>query len=527
MRNQPGQRPRSSRSEPPLNPVAAAVATAARKDGGAGRQPPRLAHSRRSWAGFGVFLLFYVWLYFFLGTHLIHQANRDRLNWDQQHNIVMSQRSLEREQQPIGPSESVTAALWRSFPHYTDGVVNPLWPWVAARFASDDHEVFFERGKWFNLIFTAAFMVGLGLIAARTFSIPTAISLLLAGGLGAVLPRAIYFQPESLYYTLFFLSWVCALSLLRRNSLWIYGALGLLLGLAYLAKTSIQPFLLVFVGVTLLRCGFEWWHQRRLVKTGEFASAMADDRWSTPNHFIGLAVMAMTFLAATGARLSYADDAFGSPFHSYPGYWMWMDDFRQGADFMRRYSNAETLSQLPDTEKPSAMNYLRSHSREEVIERLRHGTTRKLRDFFAPKEWRKSGRELLPFRGWLLGGFGVMFAVMAAMRFWAKRQGDRWVWPVGPESARWMLLFAVGVFAVSALAYGFYEPIGRGDRFLLSLYLPLAVTLLWIAERFRRQLQRTSLGPWATRIFFTMHGVIAVCILWRVATLLSDPVFQR
>ncbi len=63
--------------------------------------------------------------------------------------IKLSLRALEREDQPIGPGESVTAALWRSFPHFTDGVVNPLWPWIAARFAHEDHEIFFLRGKIF------------------------------------------------------------------------------------------------------------------------------------------------------------------------------------------------------------------------------------------------------------------------------------------------------------------------------------------------------------------------------------------
>ena len=39
------------------------------------------------WGGFGVFLVFFTWLYFFAGTHLIYETNQDRLNWDQQHNI--------------------------------------------------------------------------------------------------------------------------------------------------------------------------------------------------------------------------------------------------------------------------------------------------------------------------------------------------------------------------------------------------------------------------------------------------------
>lgn len=482
----------------------------------------RLPAAPRAWAGFGLFLAGFVWLWFFVGTHLIHQTNQDRLNWDQQHNIVMAFRSLEREQQPIGPGESVTAALGRSFPHYTDGVVNPLWPWIASRFAIADHEAFFVRGKWFNLILMGVFLVGFGIIAARSFSIPSAMALLLAAGFGAILPRAAYFQPEPLYYLCFFLSWVCALSLLRRNTLWLYGILGMLLGLSYLAKTSIQAFVLSFAGVTTLLCLSEWWRTRRTR-----GPAPADERWSLPNHLIGLAVLAMAFFATTGARLSYANEVFGDPFHSYPGYWMWLDDFGQGADFMQRYANAEALALLPAAQKPSAGNYLRTHSAAEALARLRHGTTEKLEDFLAPKEWRKSGRELIPFRGWLLAGFGALLAAMAGMRWWARRRSDRWIWPVGSQSARWMLLFAAATFAISALAFGFYEPIGKGDRFLLALYLPLAMTAVWVAERFRRQLQRTDLAVPANRVFYGVQAAICLAVLVRMAVLVADPVFQK
>lgn len=478
----------------------------------------------QAWAAFGIFLFGYVWLYFYLGTHLIHQTNQDRLNWDQQHNIVMSLRSLEREKQPIGPGESVTAALWRSFPHYTDGVVNPLWPWIAARFATADHEAYFVRGKWFNLILSGVFLIGLGLVTARSFSIPSAVALLLAGGLAAVLPRSVYFQPEPVYYICFFLAWVCALSLLRRNTLWLYGILGVLLGLSYLAKTSIQAFVLAFIGVTTLRCVADWWRGRR---PGSPDSLPADERWSLANHFIGLAVLAMAFFATAGPRLSYANDAFGDPFHSYPGYWMWMDDFAQGAEFMQRYPNAEALARLPEAERPSPGRYLRTHSLAETLERLRHGTFEKLDDFFAPAEWRKSGREMVPFRGWLLGGFVALFLAMAVLRWHASRQKDRWIYPVGSQSARWMLLFAAGTFVISALAFGFYEPIGKGDRFMVALYLPVAVTLVWVAERFRRQLQRTDYATLANRLLFGGQALIALAVLIRVLPLAFDPVFQR
>ena len=70
-------------------------------------------------------MVLYLWLHFYLGTQLIHQTNQDRLNWDQQHNITLAFRTLERESAPLQEGGGVSE-LWKRFPHYTDGVVNPL-----------------------------------------------------------------------------------------------------------------------------------------------------------------------------------------------------------------------------------------------------------------------------------------------------------------------------------------------------------------------------------------------------------------
>ena len=482
----------------------------------------------RPWAGwiaFGAFLIGFTWLYFYFGAHLIYQTNRDRLNYDQQHNITMSLKALEREDLPIGPGESVTAALWRSFPHFTDGVVNPLWPWIAARFAHDDHEIFFLRGKWFNVILGGVFLVGLGLIVARSFSILSGVVVVLLGGFGSVLPRAPFFQPETIYFILLFAAWSCAISLMKRNTLWQYALLGFLLGAAYLAKTSIQPFVLVFLAVTTLRSLIEWFRSRRHKRT-------ADERWSLPNQFIGLAVMGMMFFSMTGPRLSYANTAYGNPFHSYPGYWMWMDDFEQGAEFMRKYGSREQLESLPPDQKPSAVNYLRTHKPAEIWERLRQGTIKKFDELMFPTEARqnpkrtKAWKRLLPQRGWLLIWEGVILLTMAGFYVAALRGKEKLIWRIGPQNARWGLLFAVGTFVLYTLAYGFYEPIGKGDRFMLSLYLPMVMTCVWMAERFRRQLRRTGRARLVNRLFAAMQWVVILTVSWRLVEMLRTPFFR-
>ncbi len=195
----------------------------------------------------GLFLVLFAGLYFYIGTHLVGQTNPNRLKHDQQNNIehakiAASHMTPDRD---LGFAKS----LWRMFPHYTDGVVNPLWPWVAAR--GHDREMsdeqFYVRGKWINIFITAGFCVLLAMVASRYFSLGATINLVLLIGFGAMLPRSPYFQPEPLYYIFFFLSWLCCLALLKKNSIWRYCLLGILAGLAYLAKTSVQPLLIAFI----------------------------------------------------------------------------------------------------------------------------------------------------------------------------------------------------------------------------------------------------------------------------------------
>lgn len=495
---------------------------------GAASVPPSARRNLGSWAwaAFALFLALYVWLHFYLGTQLIHQTNQDRLNWDQQHNIAMAFRTLDREQAPVSADAGGGSQLWKRFPHFTDGVVNPLWPWVAARFADEDHERFFEAGKWFNLALSAGFLVILGLVAARAFSITAGITTVLLAGLGAVLPRAVYFQPEMLFYFFFLLAWVCALSLLRRNDLWLYAALGASAAMAYLAKGSALVLLLAFIGVTTLRFLLRLFEKRGI-------EGPRDTRWSQQNHFIGLAVMAMSFLMLAGPMLSHVNTHFGSPLFSYPSAWMWFDNFEDGSRFMVEHPNKRALDAMPPEEKPGAMNYLRTHTREQVWNRLKDGVTVKAGEFLFPKTTKqnkardKPWRALLPDRGLLLFILLAQVGVLGVFQQMARRQEERaGLGARRSESAVWMLLFALGTFTAYALSYGWYTPIGKGDRFMLSLYTPLVLTCVWLGSRFRRRLLGTGWRFTADAVHAASHAVIIGLVLWRVKDLLAVPLFN-
>ena len=334
---------------------------------------PWLARLRRPWwrtalHWFAVVALTSVYLvgHLRLGGALADQTNHDPLRSDQDNNMRCARKAAEEAKINLAKGFRTNLRDW--LPHYTDGVVNPLWPRIAASFASDDDKEFFDDGKRWNVAFSAWFLGLAALWLGRRWAVPAVVLFLLTAGLGAVIPRSPWFQPEPVYYALFFASFVSCLAILKKNSVWRYAVLGGLTGLAYLAKASVQPLLLVFFGVTALRFVGAVWPRSR------HSPEDARSSWSPSSHFIGLAVLAAVHVTTIAPRLSYSQQVFGSPMHSYPSYWMWMDDFEQGYAWMDAHNTREELEAMPPAEKPSAKLWMSTHSKEEGWRRLADGS---------------------------------------------------------------------------------------------------------------------------------------------------------
>jgi hypothetical protein len=88
-----------------------------------------------------------------------------------------------------------------------------------------------------------------------------------------------------------------------------------------------------------------------------------------------------------------------------------------------------------------------------------------------------------------------------------------------------VVLFVVGTALLFLFLYGWYRPIGKGDRFMLSLYAPLVASLIWGAESIRERLLVRG-TPRAGRIaYYAAHLTLTAVILTRVAQLFLHPTF--
>ncbi|CAN5247042.1 hypothetical protein BH23VER1_BH23VER1_09260 [soil metagenome] len=502
--------------------------------------PSRPAYGPWHWSVLFLFLAAFGYLYLFLADHLVSQTNKDVLASDQKHNMRLALQARDDRAADI-EAEGLSVGVQRWFPHRTDGVVNPLWPWVASWFAppgmiesnpdevTDTDREFFRRGKWVNVAIVGAFLLVVGMTVGRTFTLAATVNLVVLLGLGAFLPRAVFFQPEPLYYLFFFLSWVCCVAILKQNSAWLYAALGLVAGLAYLAKTSIAPLLLVFLLVSTYRflgALFPW-----MLGAGGRERGTGTV-WSCQSHFIGLAFFAFAFITTVGARLDYANRTFGDPFHSYPSYWMWMDDFPTAFQWMVDHGDRQQLEAIPEDEKPSPRTYFATHTGVEAQERLYSGLRTVLTKFFDPPVRSKDGAvdglrpwvTLLPLRGVYLGWLLVVLTTTAGLYTLHRRRSTFPSQRLQPGALP-IALFVVGAFVAYALAYAWYAPIGKGDRFLVSLYAPLVWSLIAGAESIIRRVRRRNEYLWICKVYTLLHLALTAALAWRVYELVSLPLF--
>jgi len=491
------------------------------------------------WAALALALGLMSLAYVKIGGLLITQTNNSDkriLGGDQKHNMKLALMSRDDLNPDFSKGVSMPIENW--FPHRTDGVVNPLWPWIAAWLADKDHKIsgetevtaqdraFFDRGRWFHVGWTLGALIVLGIGCARHFSLCGTLVVVLLAGFGALLPRTAYFQPEPVYFALFAATWVACLLALQKNSLWMHAVIGVMGGLAYLAKGSVQPLLMCYIGIATLRWAWGW------VEAWRTSPDEATTLWLRRNHWIALFILGFCFLMTAGPRLTYSAKAYGDPFHSFPAYWMWFDDFDgEGYAWMGAHNTKEKLEAIPPNEKPSFKNYAATHTSQQMIDRLVDGTNAKIQELVWPgyttpsKKNPKPWKGVLELRGVYLGWLVLMFTgLMVALRF-AAAKPDHAAQRLHPETTT-QVLFVLGALIGYSLAYGWYHPIGRGDRFMLSLYAPLVLSLVWGCESLVRRARRRDASKWFFWSYHAAQWVLVAAVAWRLVEILRFPFFR-
>ncbi|MCX6836690.1 MAG: hypothetical protein NTX35_02610 [Verrucomicrobia bacterium] len=405
-------------------------------------------------------------------------------------------------------SKGVSKPLNDWLPHRTDGVVRPMWPWLAAwsisadhppasaSLSAEDHQVLRSGKRWlFGL--SLGFLLMLGLAAARAFSVPAALLTILTIGFGVLLPASSEFLPDGLFHLLFLLVWVCCIAALKRNSLWLYGMIGFFSALANLALPTATTLVLVFIFVSTLR-----WLWGLIV-----AHWFQEDRttlWVWRNHWLGMILLVVCHLITVGPMLAHATEKLGD---AAPFFWRWFDDENALRQWTAAHQTRESLLAVPAGELPSYANFLESHASDAVNERLSQGGLKMIE---AVLQWPWSLDSLPHERGVFVAGLtAVLMMLMLIVWFVAPRAAHAGQ-ALHPEAAP-LVFFTVLALVVCTLDFGWDMPVLTWGSRHLALYPPLVLSLLWASEALVQRARRRQMR---LPIFVMYEAILwALCVL--------------
>lgn len=455
-------------------------------------------------AAYAAFLIVAAWAYLHLSAQRLAQPYQVAAGSLEARNFALAgetERDLE-----LDFSRSVSGPLKQWLPHRTDGLVQPLWPWISAWTgdASDPTKDMRRiQGGWLQAGLTLGFLVVLGFACVRRFSFPAAVLVVLLVGFQGLLPTVGQFTGAALFQILFLLTWVAGIYGLQRNSLWVYGLAGALGGFAYLTEDRVLPLLLVFAGVSTLRAVWEWLEQH-WSRNGPVTTL-----WVPRNHLLGSLLMATMFFFIAGPRLSEAHQRFGTPFFHYQDEVRWLEDAGTARDWIAQHESARSLAAIRPEDRLSLQNYLSEHPQGVAWARLSQGMRDVLAEFGA-----QGGMEIGAL---LLILFGMAVALPLATPK-AVHAGQR----LHPESVP-----AVFFMVLSAAVYvgiaGWDAPITGTQERLLLLQPPLALGLLWGCESLRRRaLRRKARGVFLAS-YQSLLWLMVALHSWRVIQGLQAP----
>lgn len=356
---------------------------------------------------------------------------------------------------------SFSEPLRRMIPHRTDGLVQPLWPWMAAWMGDGTDLVNVMQGTaLFRLGMAGGFLLLLGIICARHFSLPAALWIVLIGAIHGLLPVLPYFTGESLHQITLVILWLACLQAMRQNSLWVYAAIGGIGAVAWLSEARlVLPIIIVFLLVATMRSIWGW-------AAAHFVVQPRRSLWLWRNHWLGSLMLIASFLVVTGPRLADAHQRFGEAFFSHADHARWLSDAKAAQNWIATHQDAESLKRIPVLDRPSMANTLSTESLPRILERLRRGA------------WlltRPMAGVLPPLAGML--ALVLLLTILLQTRIAvATHAGQK----LHPETAT-VVLFSLTAL-IACLITACWDAQVLPVRYARALILPIALSLAWAAE---------------------------------------------
>jgi len=340
--------------------------------------------------------------------------------------------------------------------HYTgDRARMPMYPWIQALFYSPEmsDEAFFEQGKRINTVISVICLAIIGLVFFVKFSKFTALYSLMVIAYLLFAIRAPWFQPELMFYTLFWLAFALSIECIRAPSWKKTVAVGALFALAHFTKASALPGLLIYSAsfAALLARRLYQREMRRADILTVFARATMP--------IVVFFILLFPYFSESKARYGHYLYNVNTTFY------IWYDTWKIAKHGTYAAGDREGWPDMPAEEIPSLEWYLSTHSARDIIDRFRVG-------------WRAFSRAICvkpggEYRYGVCGHSVAALVIILGSLGVLLRQKRQAALATDFQAAFFITTF-LGAYLLAAL---WYHPIAVTPRMLFSLILPLFWTL--------------------------------------------------
>lgn len=273
-----------------------------------------------------------------LGRGLLQQplkTNPGQLTITESAHLEMAGRCLSDRQQDfsLGFSSSLHAML----PRRCDGLVQPLWPWLAAFWHEPmDVAQSLRQSAGLQLGIAIGLLCALGLLAWRRLGLIAALWLMGFYSVTVLQPCCRGYGSALAFQAALWLLWLACIRCLRRNTLWSYLVIGITAALSWLLEDHlVLPILAAFVLASSLRALWGWAYEQ-LHPSAELSL------WRWNHHAMGLALCLGAAAFVCAPRLMEAKQWYGDAWFSLWDQARWLDEPQQAMQWIRQQDDAQT-----------------------------------------------------------------------------------------------------------------------------------------------------------------------------------------
>ena len=330
----------------------------------------------------------------------------------------------------------------------------PVYPFLQSLFYHPglSNELFFEQGKYRNIFLSFGILFSFFFIFRHYFSWLQAFTLTSITAFTIFIFKAGFFQTELLYYFINFILFLLMWRLMKQLSWRLAILMGIVAGLAHLTKASVLPGLLLFITLAMIKWSWVWYQDRKIPNTSN------EGRLSL-TQVLMLPLIGVLFLMIISPYILTSKRVFGHYFYNVNStFYMWYDSWEEATAGTKAHGDRVGWPDMPAEDIPSMGKYLQEHTVAQIATRFLRG-----------------GWDMFVDAGTSYGyaKYVLLYIFICALTIYRFREKAYLAVKRNPFLSLFLALYFAGYLTL----YAWYYPIVRGNRLILSQFLPFMFTL--------------------------------------------------